>query len=317
MPSVTDLHPNSFVVTGDTNMKRLLTLLLLMAFQLDAAAVEPLVSPAWLEQNRGEPDLVLLDLQENQNYLRFHIPGSVNTRYSQWRVEKKGHPKVMPPVPILEKLIGSLGIGNDSHVVLISLGAGAGDLAAAARVYWTFKVLGHDRVSILDGGLIGYAGKRIYPLQKGNHQQKPTTFKADYRSRMNPTTQDVKSAIDAGALPVDNRSRAEYLGIYGGNGKERAGSLPKALHLNYDWLTVNGGGRLQSIDNLQRIYDSSQVPLESPQINYCHTGNRAALGWFVSHEILGNREARLYDGSTQEWAIEPGLPMDQQVKLRL
>ncbi|MEW8430711.1 MAG: sulfurtransferase, partial [gamma proteobacterium symbiont of Ctena orbiculata] len=68
-------------------------------------------------------------------------------------------------------------------------------------------------------------------------------------------------------------------------------------------------------ENLQRIYASSKVPLQGDQINYCHTGNRAALGWFVSHEILGNRQAKLYDGSTQEWAASPALPMEQQVKL--
>ncbi|MEW8505947.1 MAG: rhodanese-like domain-containing protein [Candidatus Thiodiazotropha sp.] len=296
-------------------MKRCLILLLLLFPGILAAAVEPLVTPAWLHENRDKSDLVLLDLQDNQNYLRFHIPGAINTNYAQWRVEKKGQPKNIPPVPLLEKLIGSLGIDNNSHVVLISLGASAGDMAVAARVYWTFKVLGHDRISILDGGLVGYAEKRVYPLEKGNNQLKPKTFKASYRKQMNPGIEEVKSAISGGSQIVDNRTRAEYLGIYGGGGKERPGRLPNALHLNYDWLTVNGGGKLHSLENLQRIYTSSRVPLDGDQINYCHTGNRAALGWFVSHELLGNRKSRLYDGSTQEWASNHALPMDLQVKL--
>lgn len=275
---------------------------------------KPLVSAEWLQQNRDKPEVVLLDLQSNQNYLRFHVPGSVNTDYAQWRVEKKGHPKVMPAVSIMEKLIGSLGIDNNAHVVLIPLGASAADMAIAARVYWTFKVLGHDKVSILDGGLVGYAEARKYPLQKGNHELKPKAFKANYRAAMNPNAKAVNAALDAGALAVDNRSRAEYLGIYGG-GKERPGSLPGAVNLNYDWLTINGGGKFHALENLKQIYRASQVPLEGAQINYCHTGNRAALAWFVSHELLGNHQAKLYDGSTQEWAIDPNLPMQQQVKL--
>ncbi|MES9812953.1 MAG: sulfurtransferase [Candidatus Thiodiazotropha sp.] len=296
-------------------MQRFFILLLLLFPGILTAAAAPLIGPSWLHDNRDNPDLVLLDLQDNQNYLRFHIPGSINTTYAQWRVEKKGELKNMPPVPVLEKLIGSLGIDNNSHVVLISLGASAGDMAAAARVYWTFKVLGHDRVSILDGGLVGYAEKRIYPLEKGNNQRKPTKFAAKYRKQMNPTAKEVKLALNNGTQIVDNRTRAEYLGIYGGGGKERAGRLPQALHLNYDWLTVNGSGRLHTADNLQRIYASSRVALNGDQINYCHTGNRAALGWFVSHEILGNRQARLYDGSTQEWSADQSLPMERQVKL--
>ncbi|WP_316366327.1 sulfurtransferase [Candidatus Thiodiazotropha sp. CDECU1] len=296
-------------------MKSSLMLLLLIIPGILAAAVEPLVTPQWVHDNRDNSALVLLDLQENQNYLRFHIPGSINTNYAQWRVEKKGQPKNMPPVPVLEKLIGSLGIDNNSHVVLIPLGASAGDMATAARVYWTFKVLGHDLVSILDGGLVGYAEKRVYPLEKGNNQLKAAKFTAKYRQQMNPDAEYVKTAINNGTQIVDNRTRAEYLGIYGAGGKQRPGRLPQALHLNYDWLTVNGSGKLHSADNLQRIYAASKVALSGDQINYCHTGNRAALGWFVSHEILGNHQAKLYDGSTQEWSANQTLPMEQPVKL--
>jgi thiosulfate/3-mercaptopyruvate sulfurtransferase len=296
-------------------MKRFFILFLLIVPGILSAAIDPLVTPSWLHKNRDNSNLVLLDLQDNQNYQRFHIPGSINTNYGHWRVEKKGQLKNMPAVSVLEKLIGSLGIDNNSHVVLIPLGASAGDMAAAARVYWTFKVLGHDNVSILDGGLVGYAKNRIYPLEKGNNQRKPAKFTASYRKQMNPTAKEVKTALKNGTQIVDNRTRAEYLGIYGGGGKERAGRLPQALHLNYDWLTVNGSGKLHSVENLQRIYASSKVALNGDQINYCHTGNRAALGWFVSHEILGNRQAKLYDGSTQEWAANHSLPMEQQVKL--
>ncbi|RLW66297.1 MAG: sulfurtransferase [gamma proteobacterium symbiont of Stewartia floridana] len=295
-------------------MYRFALILILLTIALPVSA-QPLVSVEWLEQNKNKPDLVLLDLQSNQNYLRFHIPGSVNTEYSHWRTEKKGQPKVLPPVPIMEKLIGSLGISNKSHVVLIPLGASAGDVAVASRVYWSFKVLGHDKVSILDGGLIAYAETRKYPLEKGNHQLKPATFKANYRAEMNPDAEAVKQAISSGALAVDNRTRAEFLGIYKGGAKERPGSLPGAVNLNYDWLTVNGSGKLHKLENLKQIYTAGNVPLQGAQINYCHTGNRAALAWFVSHELLGNSQAKLYDGSTQEWAADSTLPMDRQVQL--
>jgi thiosulfate/3-mercaptopyruvate sulfurtransferase len=297
-------------------MKRFALILILMITTLPLSA-QPLVTVDWLQQNKQKANLVLLDLQSNQNYLRFHIPGSINTEYGDWRTEKKGQPKLLPPVPVMEKLIGALGIDNNSHVVLISLGASAGDMAVAARVYWSFKVLGHDKVSILDGGLIAYAESRKYPLEKGNKQLKPTTFKANYRADMAPDAEAVKKAINSGVLAVDNRTRAEYMGVYKAGSKERAGSLPNALNLNYDWLTVNGSGKLHSLENLKQIYSASNLPLQGPQINYCHTGNRAALAWFVSHELLGNHQAKLYDGSTQEWAADPSLPMDQQVRLNI
>ncbi|MCU7843957.1 MAG: sulfurtransferase [Candidatus Thiodiazotropha sp. (ex Monitilora ramsayi)] len=296
-------------------MRRITLALLLSLVSLQALSATPLVSPSWLHDNRQNSDLTIVDLQDRQGFQRHHIPGSVHTEYSRWRTDKKGMPKVMPPVSELEKMIGSLGIDNKTHVVLAPLGASAGDLASAARIYWTFKALGHDMISILDGGLIAYAQSRRYPLEKGDNQPEPGKFKASLRREMVPDSAEVKLALENKHLAVDNRSRAEYLGIYAGAGRERAGSLPNAVNLNYDWLTVNGSGKLQSRENLERIYQASNVPLQGPQINYCHTGHRASLAWFVSHEILGNKQAKLYDGSTEVWAVDKSLPMDLLIEL--
>jgi thiosulfate/3-mercaptopyruvate sulfurtransferase len=295
-------------------MYRAFLLPLLLILSLPAFAM-PLVTPEWIETHRQDADLVLLDLQPQQNYLRFHIPGSVNTDINQWRTEIPGQPKVLLPVRILEQLIGNLGISNNSRVVLIPLGVSAADLTQAAHLYWTLKTLGHDQVSILDGGLVSYADTRRYPLVKGNNPIRPAVFTARLRAEYRPDTRAVREALESGALAVDNRSRAEFLGIYTGGAGERAGSLPNAVNLSYDWLTVNGGGKLQSEENLKKIFAVSQVPLEGEQIHYAHTGDRAALGWFVAHELLGNTQARLYDGSTQVWAADPALPMQQRVDL--
>jgi len=299
-----------------TPMKIRLLTGLLLAFTLTPLFATPLVDAEWLNAHLKDENLVVLDLQDRNSYQRYHVPGAVNSNYGDWRqTSPKGTPQLMTPPARLEQLIGSLGIDNDSQVVLVVMGSGAGDMASATRIYWTFKALGHDQVSILDGGLINYANKRVYPLQKGLNQPKPKAFKAKLRTAFRPDSQTVKAALENGALAVDNRSRAEYLGIYRGGDKERPGSLPQAVHLAYDWLTVNGGGQFQSLDNLKKIYAAAGVPLQGKQINYCHTGHRAALGWFVSHELLGNEEAQLYDGSTAEWAKDANLPMEQKVQL--
>jgi thiosulfate/3-mercaptopyruvate sulfurtransferase len=297
-------------------MIRIPVAILLLLFCMETLSAAPLVSPSWLHDNRQKSDLVILDLQDPQGFQRHHIPGSVNTDYAQWRINKKGSPKVMPPVATLEKMIGGLGIDNKSHVVIAPMGATAGDLASATRIYWTFKTLGHDAVSILDGGLIAYAQSQRYPLERGESRPRESIFKAAPRREMAVTAKEVKQALNDKHLAIDNRSRAEYLGIYAGSGNERPGSLPSAINLNYDWLTVNGSGKLHSKENLEKIYLASNVPLEGGQINYCHTGHRASLGWFVSHEILGNSAAKLYDGSTEVWATNPSLPMQDQIKLK-
>jgi thiosulfate/3-mercaptopyruvate sulfurtransferase len=202
-------------------------------------------------------------------------------------------------------------------VLLSPFGQSASDMATAARVYWTFKALGHDRISILDGGLLGYArGGRDRPLQRGPVEAEGKTFKASVRGDYLVGKEQVQAALAKGEVLVDNRSRAEYLGVYRAGGKERPGTIGGSLNLPYDWLTVNGGGKLHALDDLKAIYQAVGVPLQGEQISFCHTGHRTALAWFVSHELLGNRQARLYDGSMAEWAADSSLPIASQVELQ-
>ncbi len=281
-----------------------------------AWAGQPLVGPAWLVANLGKPGIVVLDLQQRAGYRRVHIPGAVNTNYGDWRTTGKGRPpKVMPPPERLEKLIGGLGIGNDTRIILVATGQSAGDMAMATRVYWTFKALGHEKVSILDGGLVGYASSRRNRLEQGENKPKPKTFKAVLNPAFIPAAAEVKAAMESGVVLVDNRSRAEYLGIYLGGGNERPGTIATAINLPFDWLTINGGGWFQEPKALKKIYRASGAPTEGEQISFCHTGHRASLAWFASHELLGNKQARMYDGSTAEWAVDPSLPMEVTVKL--
>ena len=291
--------------------------LLLLLFT-PAFAATPLVSGEWLLANRDNPKLVVLDLQGRQGYQRAHFPGAVSADYGRWRTSGKGGAlKVMPPVEQMEALIGGLGIGNDSHVVLAPLGQGAGDMAAAARIYWTFKALGHDQVSILDGGLIAYAqGSRNRPLERRSNTPRPKPFKAQPRKEYLVSKGDVRNSLMGGVTMVDSRSGAEYMGLYRGGAKERPGTVPGAVNLPYDWLTVNGGGRFHTPEDLRLIYRTSGVPLEGAQISFCHTGHRTALSWFVSHELLGNEKAQLYDGSMQEWAADRDTPMERKVELQ-
>jgi thiosulfate/3-mercaptopyruvate sulfurtransferase len=149
---------------------------LLFAFQAAvAAAATPLVDVAWLEANAASPGLVVLDIRNalgkgsKQAYLEGHIPGAVYSDYLKdgWRAKVDGVPGQLPPPAELETLIGGLGISNDSHVVVVAGGVSALDMGSATRVYWTFKVLGHDEVSILDGGHKAYAADPGNPLETG------------------------------------------------------------------------------------------------------------------------------------------------------
>lgn len=280
----------------------------------------PLVDAQWL-LSKGVDSVVPVDLQEPKQFQRFHIPGSVNLSYSVWRTrlpktnkDASALASMMPPLERLESMIGGAGIGNDDHVLVVATGRGAGDLAAAARVYWTFKVLGHDAVSVLDGGLVAYAdagGK----LTQSSTRRPATTFTAEPRPELAPDTAAVRAALDAGTLTVDARSEGEFVGLYTGDDDERPGTIPGAKSLPHDWISADGGGRMRSAGALEQLFAARGIDPSAEQVHFCHSGNRAALTWFAAYAILGNEDATLYDGSMMEWAQTDELPVAAEIEL--
>lgn len=290
-----------------------------------ASAATPLVDVAWAKANLGKPGVVFLDVggtlggKSKADYLREHIPGAVWTDYLKdgWRgTDKNKTIGQLSPVPVLEKLIGGLGIGNDDHVVLIPVGEKALDMGTATRVYWTFKVLGHDNVSILDGGMAAYlkqvdekTKKPVNPLQGGAAKVTAKTFKAHLRQDMLISKDDVKKAADSGGVLVDNRPNDQFVGVNKHGKSARFGTIPGAKNLPESWMTQNGGGMFRAPDELKKLYAMAGVPTSGAEINFCNTGHWASLGWFASSELLGNKDAKMYDGSMVEWTADNALPV--------
>lgn len=295
-------------------------LVLLLGALQSALAATPLVDIAWVKANTGKAGIVFVDLQPATDYLRGHIPGAVNSNFDKdgWREERADKVPDMLPEK-LDKLvayIGGLGIDNNTHVVLAAPGSSYLDMGWATRIYWTFKVLGHDNVSILNGGMKAYAKDKKNPLEAGAAKPQAKTFKASLRKEMLATAEDVKKAKGNGVLLVDNRPEDQYMGINRNPKASQNGTLEGAKNLPTGWTTENGGGEFRSRAQLEQLYKVAGVPTSGAQINFCNTGHLASIGWFVSSEIMGNKQARVYDGSMVEWTLTKAGPVDQKVKLQ-
>ncbi|MEO1765926.1 sulfurtransferase [Thiobacter aerophilum] len=294
---------------------------LLLFWSMTALAATPLVDVAWVKANIGKPGIVFLDLQPPADYLRGHIPGAVNTSFEKdgWR-EERARDKVPDMLPEnldkLAALIGRLGIDNKTHVVLVPPGQSHLDMGWATRIYWTFKVLGHDEVSILDGGMKAYTADKKNPLQAGPITPEPKTFVVHFRPEYLATVDDVKHALASKKVVlVDLRPEDQYVGINRNPKATMNGTLPGAKNLPSPWLTDNAGGTFRNLEQLRELAKIAGVPTTGPQIEFCNTGHFAANGWFVMHELLGNKEAKLYDGSMVEWTLTKAGPVEQKVKL--
>ena len=296
-------------------------LVLLLAAARMAIAAEPLVNVEWAKANADKPGIVFIDFQPATDFLRGHIPGAVNSNYGKdgWR-EERASDKVPDMLPAkldgLGDMIGKLGIDNATHVVLVPQGMSSSDMGMGTRVYWTFKVLGHDNVSILDGGMAAWTKDKKNPLQTGAPKTEPKSFKVNVRKDMIVTIDDVKKAKAAGVVLVDNRPEDQYAGINRHPKATDSGTIEGARNLPNGWMTVNGQGEFRNKSQIEQLYKVANVSTSGDQINFCNTGHWASVGWFVSSELLNNKKARLYDGSMVEWTMLKGGSIEQKVKLQ-
>lgn len=286
-----------------------------VAVSIASARAEPLVTPQWLNSHLTDPDLVVLDIRSAidgggaQAYSTAHIPKSIHSDYDKagWRVTRNNVPFMVPTVPELEKLIGDLGIDEDSHVVVVPAGVSVLDFGSATRTYWTLKYAGVKNVSILDGGIAAWRQAGL-PVEKGTKAPSPRIFTATIDNSILALANDVE-AIEAkgGATLVDARPASFFLGKEKALQAQAYGHIPGAVNIDsakfYDLKT----NRLKPKGEIEAIINA--VPA-GPVVNYCNTGHWASTDWFVFHELLGRTNARLYAGSMVDWTRNASRPIE-------
>ena len=289
-------------------------LVLLMAAPASSASMEPLVSVQWLDSHLRDANLVVLDVRSAidgggaEAYQAGHIPGSVHSDYDKdgWRVTRNNIPFMVPTAAELEKLIGDLGIDEESQVVVVPAGVSVLDFGSATRTYWTLKLVGVKNVSILDGGMAAWAQSNLR-TEKGVRPPSPKIFTAVFdKSLMADVSEVEKIASSGGATLLDARPAPFF------SGKDRApnagayGHIPGALSLYSGEFYDEKTNRLKPIAELAAI--AKQVPA-GPAVTYCNTGHWASTDWFVLHELFGRADARLFPGSIVEWTSNASRPV--------
>jgi thiosulfate/3-mercaptopyruvate sulfurtransferase len=290
-------------------------LALAIATPAAAAEAQPLVTPAWLNSHRAEPGVVVLDVRsaidgsKPETFAQGHIPGAVHSDYDKggWRVTRNNVPYMVPTTAELEKLIGELGIEENSHVVVVPAGVDVLDFGAAARIYWTLKYAGVGNVSILDGGLAAWKAAG-YALETGAHAPSPVIFTAKIDNSILALAPDVeKIEQNGGATLVDARPPLFFLGKEKAPNASAYGHIPGALSIDSARFYDSATNRLKPKSELTAI--AGEIP-GGAAITYCNTGHWAATDWFVLHELLGRDNARLYAGSIVDWTSNASRPIE-------
>ena len=285
----------------------------------DSVTSQPLVDTQWAKDHLSDDKIVFIDLRNKidggnyETWLEGHVPGSVHSDYlnAGWRVGRDDVVGLLPTEADFSALAQQLGVSADSHVVLIPAGVNSTDFGSAARAYWTFKVFGHEAVSILDGGYAKWAkdfpnsieqGARVAPVA-GN-------FVARFDDAAYASTTGVQAALGKDdVLLLDARTEEQFIGEAKHGKALQAGHIPGAVLQSQADAYNASTNQLKSVAELTQIYAEHA---DKPIISYCNTGHWAATNWFVLSEVLGRKDVKLYDGSMVEWTANSENPLGTQ-----
>ncbi len=275
-----------------------------------------LVSPQWLNNRLTDPSVVILDASidfqipgevEKDNV--HVIPGSLRFDYDKEFCDPDSAlPHMMPSEDRFNQLAQTLGLNQDATIVVYD---NSGTFSSP-RAWWMLKAMGHNNVSILDGGLTAWKSNG-YPLET-SYRQRSTS--GSFSGKLNPLAfvdaTYVLDHIDSNdSVTIDARGRARFHAeVAEPRQGIRSGHISNSVCIPFAELM--DGHRLKSKDELRPYFQTiiDQHPQEL--IFSCGSGVTACIV-LLAATLTGIPETitRVYDGSWTEWGQNQTLPIEQ------
>jgi thiosulfate/3-mercaptopyruvate sulfurtransferase len=276
-------------------------------------APEKLVTTEWLAQHLDDPDVVVVESDEDVLlYETGHIPGAIKV---DWHLDLNDQlTRDYVDGEAFARLLSEKGVGRDSTVVFY----GDNFNWWAAYALWVFSLFEHPDTRLLNGGRAKWV-EEGRPLTEDVPTREPTEYPVVERkdAPIRAFRDDVVRHLESSGRLVDVRSPGEYSGEllhmpdYPQEGALRGGHIPGAASVPWK-RAANDDGTFRSADQLRAIYAEEQGLAESDDvIAYCRIGERSSHTWFVLHHLLGYPRVRNYDGSWTEWGNMVRAPIER------
>lgn len=275
--------------------------------------IKSLVSTDWLAEHIKDPDLRILDASwylpdagrdPRAEFDAAHIKGARFFDIDEVADLRSALPHTVPPVEKFMSRMRAIGVG-DGHQVVVYDGAG---LFSAARVWWTFRLMGFENVAVLDGGLPKWQAEGR-PVDA-----KPATIRDRHMivKRQDYLIKDVTQVARAAKLEDHTIIDARPVPRFEGTAPEpregmRAGHIPNSQNVPFSTL-LNDDKTMKTKAQLQAIFDAAGADLSKPIITTCGSGVTACVLALALYQI-GKTDAAVYDGSWSEWGMYGDLPI--------
>ncbi len=274
-----------------------------------------IVETEWLAAHLGTPGLIVLDgtwhlptagRDAKAEYLAEHIPGALFFDIDDLVDEKSSLPHMLPSTIKFASRMKKMGVGDGMKIVVYDTYG----LFSAARVWWTFRAMGHKDVAVLNGGLKKWKAESR-PLEDGPPVARTARhFSPLQNSELIRDLDDMKSyAANKSMQVVDARPSGRF------EGKDaeprpglRVGHIPGSKNVPSSSI-VNPDGTLKSKDDLIAVFKTAGIDPAKPVVTTCGSGVTASM-LSLALAVIGQTNAAVYDGAWAEWGQDNGLPVE-------
>jgi thiosulfate/3-mercaptopyruvate sulfurtransferase len=271
------------------------------------------VSPEWLVKHLKQPGLSIVDASwylpaQNRNaraeYHAAHIPGAVFFDQDAVVDPDSELPHALPSPTVFEQHVSPMGISRDDTIVVYD---GLG-MFSAPRVWWLFRIMGADKVFILDGGFDNWK-KDGHIVTDRPTKIASTAFLPKFDAARVASFEDMLKIVGDRSSQIAD---ARPAGRFTGDEPEprpgmRSGHMPGARSVPV--TTLSEGGYLKDLDGLRQALVDGGIDPAGPVVTTCGSGVTAAV-ISLALQSLGYDDHRLYDGSWSQWGSRDDTPVE-------
>jgi thiosulfate/3-mercaptopyruvate sulfurtransferase len=280
------------------------------------AQVPPLVTTAWLAEYLGRPGIAIVDAtyhlptvkrDARAEYEREHIPGAQFFDVDKIADPESDLPHMLPAPADFARAAEALGIGSDDHVIAYDTYG----LMSAARPWWMFRAFGHDRVSVLDGGLPKWKREGRPLTGAASAPARGKAFRAAFRPEMVRSKDQLLANLGSRAETVLD---ARAAGRFQGTAPEprqglRSGHIPGSRNLPFNRLLDPADQTMVAPEQLKRLFAEAGIDAAKPVVTSCGSGVTACV-LALGLEQIGAKRVAIYDGSWSEWGLPGNTPVE-------